>query len=81
MFHLVPYLSLLENILLAAPLGQGGRTRANELLEQFGLAKRAASADELSAGERQRCGSGDVELSRRAAGRRADRQPRSGKRG
>ena len=57
MFHLVPYLSLLENILLAAPAWPSveARTRANELLEQFGLAKRATHRpDELSAGERQR---------------------------
>ena len=57
MFHLVPYLSLLENILLASPSWPSAeaRTRANELLEQFGLAKRATHRpDELSAGERQR---------------------------
>lgn len=57
MFHLVPYLGLLENILLAAPSWPSAeaRTRANELLEQFGLAKRATHRpDELSAGERQR---------------------------
>jgi putative ABC transport system ATP-binding protein len=57
MFHLVPYLGLLENILLAAPAWPSAeaRTRANELLEQFGLAKRATHRpDELSAGERQR---------------------------
>ncbi len=57
MFHLVPYLSLLDNVLLAAPAWPSAeaRTRANELLEQFGLAKRATHRpDELSAGERQR---------------------------
>jgi len=57
MFHLVPYLSLLENILLAATAWPSAeaRTRANELLEQFGLAKRSTHRpDELSAGERQR---------------------------
>jgi ABC-type lipoprotein export system ATPase subunit len=57
MFHLVPYLDLLGNVLLASPSkpGKVERKRAAELLEQFGLSNRIAHRpDELSAGERQR---------------------------
>ena len=57
MFHLVPYLSLLENVLLAADTGQkaSSRERAIELLERFGLSGRTHHRpNELSAGERQR---------------------------
>ena len=58
MFHLVPYLDLLGNVLLAAPgkkLGQAQRQRAAALLDELGLAKRATHRPgELSAGERQR---------------------------
>ena len=52
MFHLVPYLSLLEKFCWPLRLAKReARTRANELLEQFGLAKRATHRpDELSAG-------------------------------
>ena len=51
MFHLVPYLSVVENVQLAARNG----TSATELLEQFGLSHRFAhTPGELSAGERQR---------------------------
>ena len=57
MFHLVPYLSVVENVLLAA--GHNGaidrRARAEELLQELGLAARwHHSPGELSAGERQR---------------------------
>jgi len=58
MFHLVAYLSVLENVLLAG--GSRGRKaddrgRAEELLKQFGLADRIThKPSELSAGERQR---------------------------
>ena len=62
MFHLVPYLSLLENVLLpelaaASSEKKHGalRARAKALLAEFGLAGRAAHRPaELSAGERQR---------------------------
>lgn len=58
MFHLVPYLSTLENILLptlALPNPQGLK-RANELMVALGIEQRATHfPSELSAGERQRC--------------------------
>jgi ABC-type lipoprotein export system ATPase subunit len=56
-FHLVPYLSVMDNILapsvaLPAP---DARTRAAELAERFGLTSRADHVPaELSVGERQR---------------------------
>lgn len=66
-FHLVPYLSVLENVLaarIALPVGAslGGaaenddQQRASELLEQFGLGDRLGhTPSQLSSGERQRC--------------------------
>jgi len=57
MFHLVPYLDLLGNVLLAAPgrPSDAERERAAGLLDELGLAKRATHRPgELSAGERQR---------------------------
>ena len=57
MFHLVPYLDLMGNVLLASPgkPGQALRQRAAGLLDELGLAKRATHRPgELSAGERQR---------------------------
>ncbi|MFB3891554.1 MAG: ABC transporter ATP-binding protein [Phycisphaerae bacterium] len=55
-FHLVPYLSVLDNVRspsLAA--GGDGRDRAAELIEHFGLSGRAHHLpSELSTGERQR---------------------------
>jgi ABC-type lipoprotein export system ATPase subunit len=57
MFHLVPYLDVLENVLLAAGTVRGGsgNTRAAELLERLGLAHRIGHRpSELSAGEKQR---------------------------
>ncbi len=57
MFHLVPYLDLLGNVLLACP-GKPSvavRQRAGRLLDELDLAKRANHRPgELSAGERQR---------------------------
>ncbi|MCP5111937.1 MAG: ABC transporter ATP-binding protein, partial [bacterium] len=51
MFHLVPYLTVIENVLLAG----GERMRATALLERLGMAGRAShKPSELSAGERQR---------------------------
>ena len=58
MFHLVPYLSILENIWLGS--GVGGNTkpdkeRAQTLLDQLGMADRQHHLpSELSAGEKQR---------------------------
>jgi ABC-type lipoprotein export system ATPase subunit len=61
MFHLVPYLTVLENVLLAsgnAPVRSpdgSPRARAASLLEQLGLRERLYhKPDSLSAGERQR---------------------------
>jgi putative ABC transport system ATP-binding protein len=58
MFHLVPYLTALENVLLptlASPSADGV-ARARELLDELGLSDRVGHyPSELSAGERQRC--------------------------
>jgi putative ABC transport system ATP-binding protein len=57
MFHLVPYLSLLENVELPAGARprSAGWGRADELLGQIGLGhRRLHRPSELSAGERQR---------------------------
>jgi len=58
LFHLIPYLSALENILLPTlALGHEEATRrARELMEALGISDRADHYPwELSAGERQRC--------------------------
>jgi ABC-type lipoprotein export system ATPase subunit len=56
-FHLVPYLSVLDNVLapsLASP-APDARDRARQLIERVGLAERADHVPaELSTGERQR---------------------------
>jgi ABC-type lipoprotein export system ATPase subunit len=56
-FHLIPYLSVLDNVLapaLAYPITDA-RRRAEKLLEQFGLSARASHVpSELSTGEQQR---------------------------
>lgn len=56
MFHLVPYLNVLENVLMAGDaIGKRDRARAKELLEQLGLGHRMRHRpSELSAGEKQR---------------------------
>ena len=57
MFHLVPYLNILENVLLAggAVSKSNNNAKALELIEQFGLAGRHYHKPaELSAGEKQR---------------------------
>jgi ABC-type lipoprotein export system ATPase subunit len=57
MFHLLPYLNVLDNVLVGAPPGDADavRERATELLERFGLEPRLTHRpSQLSAGERQR---------------------------
>ncbi|MHC4417044.1 MAG: ABC transporter ATP-binding protein [Planctomycetota bacterium] len=57
MFHLIPYLNILENIVLAGrtPTDKNKKAHANELIEKFGLIGRAYhKPPELSAGEKQR---------------------------
>ncbi len=57
MFHLLPYLNVLENVLVAVPFGQraSARPRAISLLERFQLAERIGHRPgQLSAGECQR---------------------------
>jgi len=57
MFHLVPYLNVLENVLLAAAVvrRRDGKTQAQELLQRLGLQHRLGHRpSELSAGEKQR---------------------------
>lgn len=58
MFHLVPYLTAFENVLLPtlAKADDDAHTRASQLLADLGIAHRAGHfPGELSAGERQRC--------------------------
>ncbi len=56
MFHLVPYLNVRENILVAAgAVGRIDKGRAEGLVQQLGLRHRASHRPaELSAGEKQR---------------------------
>jgi ABC-type lipoprotein export system ATPase subunit len=57
MFHLVPYLNVIENIVLAGGVvaNKNSDTQARELAEKLGLAGRIHhKPSELSAGERQR---------------------------
>ena len=56
MFHLVPYLDVLENVLVAGQaIGTSDAARAKELLERLGLQHRLRHRPaELSAGEKQR---------------------------
>jgi putative ABC transport system ATP-binding protein len=57
MFHLVPYLNIVENALLPAGVvkGAAGKTEARELLERLNISEREYhKPSELSAGERQR---------------------------
>jgi len=56
-FHLLPYLTVLDNVLAASLAigGNGAKARANELLGRFNLTHRARhTPGELSTGERQR---------------------------
>ncbi len=53
MFHLIPYLNVIENVLLAGR--EKKSTRAQDLLTRFGLAERFShNPAQLSAGEKQR---------------------------
>jgi len=56
MFHLVPYLNVLENVLVAGgAVGAADKTLATELLQRLGLQRRIGHRpSELSAGEKQR---------------------------
>jgi len=57
MFHLIPYLNIIENIVLAGgtAANKNKKAQANELIEKFGLMGRALhKPPELSAGEKQR---------------------------
>lgn len=57
MFHLLPYLNVLDNVLLAANNGSRDEvsSRAKELLDNFGMNERITHRPaQLSAGERQR---------------------------
>ena len=57
MFHLVPYLNVVENVLLSSAAGtkRAGRGQAEELLTRLGLSGRMRHRpSELSAGEKQR---------------------------
>ena len=57
MFHLVPYLNIIENVLLPAGVGKNryGKTDVRELLKRLNLSKREYHKPfELSAGESQR---------------------------
>jgi len=57
MFHLIPYLPVVENVLLAAGAGRRnpGKERALKLLERLGMSHRLSHRPaELSAGEQQR---------------------------
>jgi putative ABC transport system ATP-binding protein len=55
-FHLIPYLSVLENVMVPSlATGVDAGTRARELVDYFGLTDRAEHKPaELSAGEQQR---------------------------
>ncbi len=56
-FYLIPYLNVLENVMLSAGLGKdgSGQRRAEELIDQLGMAGRILhKPSELSAGECQR---------------------------
>lgn len=58
-FHLTPYLSVLENVMLPtlAAHTSNAREKALQLVEQFGLSHRTKhNPSELSVGERQRVG-------------------------
>jgi putative ABC transport system ATP-binding protein len=56
-YHLVPYLTVLENVVLAGPAGgqKADSRKAEELLNRFGISERLLhKPSQLSTGERQR---------------------------
>ena len=57
MFHLVPYLNVVDNVVLAGPAAgnKADRTRARDILETLGLSQRIChTPSQLSSGEKQR---------------------------
>jgi ABC-type lipoprotein export system ATPase subunit len=57
MFHLVPYLNVVENVILAGPAAgqKTDKAKAKELLETLGLSERIRhTPSQLSSGEKQR---------------------------
>ncbi len=57
MFHLVPYLNVIDNVILAGPAAgqKADKARAKELLETLGLSQRIYhTPSQLSSGEKQR---------------------------
>lgn len=67
MFHLLPYLTVLDNILVAAPSGTRSMAedRAKELLETFNLSDRLLHRPgQLSVGQRQRVATARALLNR-----------------
>ena len=55
MFHLVPYLDVVENVALAAVGGDADALKVEALLDKLGMGEKAKSLpSELSAGEKQR---------------------------
>ena len=78
MFHLLPFLNVLDNVLVATDsLDQQVKDYATHLLESLGLQPRLHHRpSQLSAGERHgRVGTGLAESTQGAFGRRADREP------
>jgi putative ABC transport system ATP-binding protein len=64
-FHLVPYLNVLDNVLLAGGGNGARRTDATELIERLNLSHRIRHKPaELSAGERQRAAIARATLAR-----------------
>jgi ABC-type lipoprotein export system ATPase subunit len=54
-FHLVPYLTVVQNVMTASENGLNGQIRSAELLKRFGLSSRSTHyPSQLSTGERQR---------------------------
>ncbi len=84
MFHLLPYVNVLENVLVGSTLQdrQAARERAGELLRQFGLEARLTHRpSQLSVGAAAGGhGAGPVERAAVAPGGRTDRKSRPGQR-
>ena len=57
MFHLIPYLNVVDNVILAGPAAakKADKTRAKDILEKLGLTERIChTPSQLSSGEKQR---------------------------